>query len=424
MKQSRYSSFDSTSNQVARVFIAIQFFIYYYYKKDKNVRQVNAFRDKLLNDPSSMVKACGPLLEEYDICVEDQFESQMTQYLDMMIQSGFVPADKRDEFIQQLKMITTRWIKSTITTKMNIIGYTLMTDTFLKQNLFEEKDSWSVTGLFDEMTTVLYRLATVSKQFHHNVGQVLERLDWAGQIPTQYLKGQINYGRPLCLFKQSPTTIRYDALIRTTPYHLIDDVFAKTESLTLVGAATHWSSFSGAGEEEMLKRNKDITKRLFCTFPSVGSMPNLTKLKVVGRSFKTHKQQQETGGQYLIRYLISNVGCQLEEFEIDGRISLKDMRLDINILQYLFKHQKSSLKVIRLKYFVIRKIKEVKAIQQMIEYIKKGKLPSCSLELYSGDYQKRKDSFDDQDGFKLVESFDDILKQLLNDHKGIDSEDE
>ncbi|EGG16592.1 hypothetical protein DFA_09139 [Cavenderia fasciculata] len=463
-----FDRFDRTSNQVARVFIALQFFIYFYYKKDKNVRQVNAFRDKLLNDQSQMVKACGLLMEKYYICVKDKHEKQLIKALDMLIQMGHVPLSEREGFIQnfkndddyysmdyinfydeeecegdpeKLKYIKPKTSKSIKRQKklpdminpytMNfqrlngdtfnkivqkIIGYTIKTDTFLKQDLMPETKSQTWMDLLDELTTVLFRLATVSKQFHYNVGQVLDRIDWTRRFPNKCLKGQINYGRPLCLFKSVPTTMRYDALVRTTPFHLFDAALAKAQSLTIVGDVVECSLYGGDDDEET-QTNKEVTRRLFSTYPAYGSMPNLKKLKVVGRAFKTHKQQAQTGGQYLMWYIISNVGCKLEEFDIDSRISLEQMGNDVQLVKYLFKHHKSSLKVVRLKYAVIKKINEARPIREMIEFINKTKLPSTRLELYYGD-----GSYDEEDGFKLVKSFDDKIDKLLNDEDAIDSD--
>ncbi|EGG24864.1 hypothetical protein DFA_03109 [Cavenderia fasciculata] len=292
-----------------------------------------------------MVKTCGILLEKFGVCVKDEYEAQMTHAIDMMI-----------------------------------IRYTIRTDQFLKQDLLEDSDTETWMDLLDEMTTVLFRLAAVSKQFHHNV----------------------------------PTTIRLDALVRTTSFNLIDVAFEQTQSLTIVGATTDWNSYSGVDNEEVQK-NKEISRRLFCTFQAAGSMPNLKKLKVVGRAFKTHKQQAETGGQYYIWYIISNVGCKLEEFEIQGRVSLGDMGYDAELVEYLFKH----LKVIRLKYTRIEKIAEARAIREMIHLIEREKLPSCRLELYYGDNQ----SWDDEDGYKLVQTFDDKIDKLIGDEEGMDSDD-
>ncbi|EFA84350.1 hypothetical protein PPL_03428 [Heterostelium album PN500] len=305
-----------------------------------------------------------------------------------------------------------------------IIGYTLMADTFLQQDLLPETQTEEWKELMVELSGVLFSLALVSKQFFANVGRVLETLNWTRRFPNKYIKGQINYDRPFCMFKKVPSSIRYDALIRTTPYRLVDQVFNGVTSLTIVGDTLDWSYIDGVDKAEELKNDNyyDIAKPNFVTYPPIGSMPNLTKLVVVGRAFTyRHKQQGETGGLYLLKYLIANTGCKLEQFECIEQLCLDyQPEFDISLFECLFDKHKSTIKLVKLKRTTKKNRNYLTALEMLVEKLKsyQSKI-KFKLEFY--DSVSNNATKDSEDAYKVVKEFED-LELLQKDDEDDDSD--
>ncbi|EFA84345.1 hypothetical protein PPL_03423 [Heterostelium album PN500] len=464
-----FAEFENVTNEVGRLFIALQFFIYFHNKKDKNIQELIAFCEKVEDDRSKLVRTCGPILFKYfkvsffnipadidrlfDLFTKGRNTSNVvrlseirdfTTYRKYIENSNkfkykFNKQDKQqqEEVEQQQPPLKRQRVTPTLPQDcfdkivQKIIGYTLMADTFLQQDLLPETQTEEWSQLMVELSGVLFSLALVSKQFFTNVGCVLETLNWTGRFPNKYIKGQINYDKQFCMFKKVPSSIRYEAIIRTTPYRLLDQVLRGVTSLTIVGDTLNWECMGGVDKEfEMSYDNYyNIEKSIFVTYPPIGSMPNLTKLVVVGRAFKfSYKQKAETGGLYLLKYLIANTGCKLEHFECIEQLSLgHHPEYDLSFFQCLLEHHASTLKLFKLKRTVKNEPKYLARLSTIVQKLKRYQSKhQFKLEFY--DSNPKDDSMGDtEEAYKLVEEYKNLPPVQIDsgdDNYDDDSEDD
>ncbi|EFA84347.1 hypothetical protein PPL_03425 [Heterostelium album PN500] len=436
-----FAQFHSVKNEVGRLFIVLQFLIYFHDKKDKNIEELIAFGAKVEADTSEMVRTSGPILFKhfqvsfFNYLILDnnkrEKQSEITNFIShrkiienrdksdssQREQQSKSKAKQQQQQSSKIQRVTPIITQDTIIRE--IIGYTLMAHTFL-QDLLPEKQSKIWKQLMVEMSSILFSLALVSKQFFTNVGRVLESIDWTRRFPNKFIKGQINYDKPFCLFKKVPSSIRYDALIRTTPYQFVNQVFSGVTSLTIVGDMLQLDRTKGA----MCNDNYyDIAKPNFVTYPPVGSMPNLTKLVVVGRAFKyLYKHQSETGGLYLLKYLIANTGCKLEHFECIEQLSLDyQPEFDISVFQCLLVNHKSTLMLFKLKRTINKNIKQLTALNTIVRKLKRYQSKfKFKLEFYDSSVSNNATK-DIGDSYKPVKEFKDLkLLQKIDNNNNDD----
>ncbi|EFA84344.1 hypothetical protein PPL_03422 [Heterostelium album PN500] len=462
-----FAEFEHVKNEIGRLFIVLQFLIYFHNKKDKNIQEFIAFGEKVEADRSKIVRASGPILFRHfkttsyispeidrifffffkvlDGSNNDKSVNDFTSYRKFIANSNIDILKRKLEIqpskIQRDSSILTR-IKIIGYTLMadfclrqdhlptespKIIGYTLMADTFLQQDLLHETRVEDWKELMVEMSSVLFSLAMVSKQFFANVGRVLESIDWTRRFPNKYIKGQINYDKPFCLLKRVPSSIRYDALIRTTPYRLVSQAFSGVTSLTIVGDMLERAHIYGVDRDYKLERDNlyDIDKCIFVTYPPVGSMPNLTKLVVVGRAFQWQRSSAETGGLYLLKYLIANTRCKLEHFECIEQLSLNyQPEFDISVFQCLFDNHESTLRLFKLKRTIKRNERYLTELNTIVETLKRYQLNlQFKLEFY--DNNDNSDLWGNtEDSYKLVEEFEELelLHRVANHNDNSDDD--
>ncbi|EGC37879.1 hypothetical protein DICPUDRAFT_149516 [Dictyostelium purpureum] len=492
-------------NQVARVYIVIQFFKYYLNKKDRNEKEIHKFISKVILDKSTMVNECYKYLktisnrncninniffildkifkdksrlEELRLTssTEDLSESKskfqnksFIKNLELLLDLKSIQTNNTQVFIQYFQkfidshpptsisqlyfynllydtlskmedpnltnLITTlqsykpiikglfinnkrpyneitieeplkskKKLKPNVTTSANndrkeiylynlliqkIIGYILYTNKFLKWKIeyqpIDPKPKEKIVSSVDKRREIflstslaIMSLASVSKRFHYNLGRVLEDIDWSTYKYDKFLTGQISFGKPFSLFQKPFTNIRYDTLIRTTPYEFIDYAFAQVENLIIVGDAINV-------KEGCSNNDYNIYDIGYTTFPPTYSFPFLTKLTVLGRATKCQSYKVETGGLYLIKYILSNTGCKIEEFTIINQQSLYlPDEFDTSIINNLLEYHSSTLKTVRLKYSCKAPQKH-SFVSKMIELLEPFK--TIHIELYQGKYK-------------------------------------